>query len=323
MEVPAIDEVNNVLQNGIYVETSKGYIAFFYNLNIILNICIFSYVCMSLNDALSCNMNLSADDLKNLAAELILQQQYRENIEDMGKTLKISTDSDDHMSECSDVTTTRIHSTTKTTVEFVPVLQQPTIKLDQAISDVNSSSENNINSCVSDSDASSVSNNLKVGQEETNQNFSASDIEIPNVDVKLPMKKRGGWPKGRKRKPELLHLPPKAPHTGYNLYLNEQRKLFKDSSLLFHEITKIIGNKWSSLTLEEKKPYLEKAEDEKRRYRDELRKYRQSGQYQMYLAKKRKKRVQYSVLSESDMDATDDFDVGISSVNIFGINYYC
>lgn len=267
---------------------------------------------MSLNDALSCNMNLSADDLKNLAAELILQQQYRDNVEDTGKPLKGCTvDSDDHMSECGDTSNIiRIDisssSSTHKAIELINVV--PSIRLDP-ISDINSSSENNMNSCVSDSDASSVSNNLKVNQEEINQNFSASDIEIPNGSVKLPVKKRGGWPKGRKRKPELLHLPPKAPHTGYNLYLNEQRKHYKDSTLLFHEITKIIGNKWSSLTLEEKKPFLEKAEEEKRRYRDELRKYRQSGAYQMYLAKKRKKRVQYSVLSESDMDATDDFDV--------------
>lgn len=259
--------------------------------NFYLNVHIFSYVCMSLNDALSCNMNLSADDLKNLAAELILQQQYREDaVEDVGK----SADSDGHMSD---------DAKPLKTFQFVSVLP--------SISDVNSSSENNMNSCVSDSDASIVSNNLKVSLEEINQNFSASDIEIPNVDVKLPVKKRGGWPKGRKRKPELLHLPPKAPHTGYNLYLNEQRKHFKGSSLVFHEITKIIGNKWSSLTLEEKKPYLEKAEEEKRRYREELRKYRQSGAYQMYLAKKRKKRMQYNVLSESDMDATDDFDVSV------------
>lgn len=176
-------------------------------------------------------------------------------------------------------------------------------------SDAHSSSENNMNSCVSDSDASSVCNNLKISAEETSLNFSASDIEIAGSADKLPVKKRGGWPKGRKRKPELLHLPPKAPHTGYNLYLNEQRKCYKGSSLPFHEITKIIGNKWSSLSLEEKKPYLEKAEEEKRRYKEELKSYRQSGAYQMYLAKKRRKRIQYNVLSESDMDATDDFDV--------------
>lgn len=42
-------------------------------------------------------MNLSADDLKNLAAELILQQQqqYRDNVEDVGK----SGDSDGQMSD--------------------------------------------------------------------------------------------------------------------------------------------------------------------------------------------------------------------------------
>lgn len=176
-------------------------------------------------------------------------------------------------------------------------------------SDINSSSENNLNSCVSDSDASSIvtTNILKTKTDEGNP--SALTSEIKDV-TKHPIKRRGGWPKGRKRKPEVLHLPPKAPATGYNLYLNDQRKLFKDSPLVFHEITKIIGNKWSSLSLEEKKPYLEKAEEEKRRYKEELRVYRQSGAYQLYLAKKRKKRAQYnSGFSESDMDATDDFDV--------------
>ncbi|CAH1981499.1 unnamed protein product [Acanthoscelides obtectus] len=128
------------------------------------------------------------------------------------------------------------------------------------------------------------------------------------AEVVKPKKGRGGWPKGRKRKPELLNLPPKAPATGYTLYLNEERKLFKNSSLAFHEITKIIGNRWSSLTLDEKKPYLDKAEEDKKRYREELKQYRQSAAYRAYLLKKRRNRLQNNVLSESDMDATDDFD---------------
>jgi hypothetical protein len=42
-------------------------------------------------------------------------------------------------------------------------------------------------------------------------------------------KRRGGWPKGRKRKPEIPETrPPKAPATGYVLYLNENRKFYKD-----------------------------------------------------------------------------------------------
>jgi hypothetical protein len=133
--------------------------------------------------------------------------------------------------------------------------------------------------------------------------------KVANVDVHKPPKRRGGWPKGRKRKPELMNLPPKAPATGYNLYLNEQRKLFKDSNLVFHEITKVIGNKWSNLSLEEKRPYLAKAEEDKRRYREELKQYRQSDAYRAYLAKKRRNRLQNNVLSESDMDATDEIDV--------------
>jgi hypothetical protein len=51
-------------------------------------------------------------------------------------------------------------------------------------------------------------------------------------------KKRGGWPKGRKRKPELLEMrPPKAPATGYVLFLNEKRKQYKD--LPFPEVKEL------------------------------------------------------------------------------------
>ncbi|XP_065172699.1 uncharacterized protein [Atheta coriaria] len=163
-----------------------------------------------------------------------------------------------------------------------------------------------MSSNVSDSDASSV---MLATKTEVQDKSDTKELNLNLLETgKIPVKKRGGWPKGRKRKPELLHLPPKAPSTGYNLYLNEQRLLFKKSSLPFHEITKLIGNKWSSLRLEEKKPYLERAEEEKKRYREELREYRQSSAYQLYLANKRRNRAKYNVLSESDMDATDDLD---------------
>lgn len=292
---------------------------------------------MSLNDALSSNLNLSAEDLKKLATELILQQNSNKTSIDSSLLLHqvsagslSSIDSDDYTSECSDtnnfvnaniiqptvITVATLPrdnqlelacSTIPKLVSLLPVainLNNTKIQPPHFNVDVNSSSENNVNSCVSDSDASSIIiTSSKANLEEK--------CHLENESVKPPIKRRGGWPKGRKRKPELLHLPPKAPATGYNLYLNEQRKLFKESSLAFHEITKIIGNKWSSLSLDEKKPYLEKAEEEKRRYKEELRAYRQSDAYQLYLAKKRSKRAQYNVLSESDMDATDDFDVSI------------
>lgn len=300
---------------------------------------------MSLNDALSSSLNLSAEDLKNLATELILQQNNTKTSKDSPLVLQqvsagslSSIDSDDYTSECSDtnnfINANIIQPTVITVatlprdnqlelsskipklVSLVPVAVNLNAKLQPPIhfnADVNSSSENNVNSCISDSDASSII----ISSSKTNLE---EKCHLDNETAKPPTKRRGGWPKGRKRKPELLHLPPKAPATGYNLYLNEQRKLFKGSSLAFHEITKIIGNKWSSLSLNEKKPYLEKAEEEKKRYKEELRAYRQSDAYQLYLAKKRSKRAQYNVLSESDMDATDDFDVSL--VNIFMLPHF-
>lgn len=188
-------------------------------------------------------------------------------------------------------------------------------KLELNLVPAHSSSDISANSNVSDSDTSVAnfpSPSLIVPFNKT------KNVSPPNNENKAgsPPKRRGGWPKGRKRKPELLNLPPKAPATGYNLYLNEQRILYKDSTLAFHEITKIIGNKWSSLTLEEKKPYLAKAEEDKKRYREELHKYRQSDAYRAYLNKKRRNRLQNNILSESDMDATDEVDVSVCKLAI-------
>ncbi|XP_030758897.1 uncharacterized protein LOC115884448 isoform X2 [Sitophilus oryzae] len=269
-DVEPDQEANDLLRNGILVETSKG------------------LVCMSLNDALSSNLNLSVDDLRNVAAQLIIQQNVvcskdRTVPNAMGRIC----DSDGGFSsECSDSTYTTSGSNT-VYPSFTKFSNLPNeVQLTGITRPIDKSSEE------SDSTKSSIINDGCV---------------LPH-QVPVKKKGRGGWPKGRKRKPELLNLPPKAPATSYNLYLNEQRGFFKDSKLPFYEITKIIGNRWSSLTLEQKKPYLEKAEEDKKRYRDELKQYRQSGAYRSYLNKKRKKRLQNNVLSESDMDATDDFD---------------
>nr|CAI5863496.1 unnamed protein product [Callosobruchus analis] len=292
------DEANNLLKNGILVETDSG------------------LVCMSVNDALSLNLNLSIDDLRNVAARLISQQNTL-------KTLP-SCDSDGFSSECSDYSTTASGQSLQSTyVTLSSISTSSTVQSDDcgtqkitksaSISTVTSADED---VPVQPTDGEVHKNLIKY---EAEGEVDPSLTEEPPkkispimmkcmAEVVKPKKGRGGWPKGRKRKPELLNLPPKAPATGYTLYLNEERKLFKNSSLAFHEITKIIGNRWSSLTLDEKKPYLEKAEEDKKRYREELKQYRQSAAYRAYLLKKRRNRLQNNVLSESDMDATDDFD---------------
>lgn len=286
----------------------------------------YSLVCMSLNDALSSNLNLSVEDLQNVATQLLLQQNKTE-IQKICSTVTCDVigDSDGFTSESSDVSgiinnsepvlAVQIPENSVMLTNYVNINNNPKSKfVPEPKLVVLSTDPETLSSTVSDSDTNSIILKPEVHKKgpivkkdnETKAETSQEDTH------KVPAKKRGGWPKGRKRKPELLHLPPKAPATGYNLFLNDQRMLLKDSNLLFHEKTKLIGNKWSSLSLDEKRPYLEKAEEEKRRYREEFKQYRQSGAYQLYLANKRRKRAKYNVLSESDMDATDDIDVSNS-----------
>lgn len=53
------------------------------------------------------------------------------------------------------------------------------------------------------------------------------------------------------------------------------------------QVTKVLGNEWSSLSLENRKEYLEKAEVDKKRYREELKVYRNSETYRSYLKRRR------------------------------------
>ncbi|KAF7274521.1 hypothetical protein GWI33_012826 [Rhynchophorus ferrugineus] len=270
-EVEPDQEANDLLKNGILIETSKG------------------LVCMSLNDALSSDLNLSVDDLRSVAAQLIIQQNVVSSKDRIAPNTGRVCDSDGGFSsECSDST----YTTSGSNAAYSTFTKFGSLSSEIQLTNITWPIGTDKSSEESDSTKSSILND---------------GCALPH-QVPAKKKGRGGWPKGRKRKPELLNLPPKAPATSYNLYLNEQRSFFKDSKLPFYEITKIIGNRWSSLTLEEKKPYLEKAEEDKKRYREELKQYRQSGAYRSYLNKKRKKRLQNNVLSESDMDATDDFD---------------
>lgn len=134
-----------------------------------------------------------------------------------------------------------------------------------------------------------------------------SDSSIQSVSP-CQVKRKGGWPKGRKRKPELEHRAPKAPATGYVLYLNEKRKLLEYKDMAFTEVTKILGNEWSKLSLPQKRLYLDLAEKDKKRYREELRIYRKSDAYRLYLRRKRMKSLLANGTEESDIDGTDEID---------------
>lgn len=94
-------------------------------------------------------------------------------------------------------------------------------------------------------------------------------------DQSSEKKRRGGWPKGKRRKPAPDFNTPRAPASGYLLYAIERRQEIKGSNpeIPFSEVTKILGQEWSSMPAEKKQKYLDEAENDKKRYKEELKTY--------------------------------------------------
>ncbi|ROT70298.1 hypothetical protein C7M84_011398 [Penaeus vannamei] len=80
--------------------------------------------------------------------------------------------------------------------------------------------------------------------------------------------KKKGWPKGRKRRllPKDSNAP-KGPLSGYMLFMGDQREIIRQThpGLAFHEITKLVAQRWAQLDTESKTKYLEAAEADKER----------------------------------------------------------
>ncbi|XP_022251830.1 uncharacterized protein LOC106467903, partial [Limulus polyphemus] len=101
--------------------------------------------------------------------------------------------------------------------------------------------------------------------------------------------------KRKKETEETLVKTPLAPSTGYVIFLSERRQQMKEThpNISFGEVTKILGNEWSSLSSKEKQNFLDRAEEDKKRYCAELKEYQQSEAYQTYLKQKKLKNVFY------------------------------
>ncbi|XP_038640155.1 high mobility group protein 20A isoform X5 [Scyliorhinus canicula] len=105
--------------------------------------------------------------------------------------------------------------------------------------------------------------------------------------------KKGGWPKGRKRKKATKDSnAPKAPLTGYVRFLNERREQLRAQrpDVPFSEITRMLGNEWSKLPADDKQHYLDEAEKDKERYMKELEQYQQTEAYKRFSQKADDKR---------------------------------
>ncbi|ESO98342.1 hypothetical protein LOTGIDRAFT_231408 [Lottia gigantea] len=117
---------------------------------------------------------------------------------------------------------------------------------------------------------------------------TASTVTQTN-NANMP-KRKGGWPKGKKRKNTPEVKAPRAPLSGYVIYAMERRQQIKEINpeLPFVEVTKILGQEWSSMSTDKKQKYLDEASADKQRYIDELKVFQQSEQYKNYIMKKRK-----------------------------------
>uniref|UniRef100_A0A8D8LQD9 High mobility group protein 20A n=1 Tax=Cacopsylla melanoneura TaxID=428564 RepID=A0A8D8LQD9_9HEMI len=265
-------QVNELLQNGILVETKKG------------------VEWMSLTDALTSGvggLNLSVEDFQNVSHFLIASPPTPPS--------SVSSLSDSASAYPRIINPQKLECILETCESS---------SLDEGDADVELvSTETEVVDSPLPPPFPSTSSSLTATSESNNSDSSIYSNKPPTQG-----KRKGGWPKGRKRKPEVEHRPPKAPSTGYVLYLNEKRKLYKE--LPFPEVTKLLGNEWTKLSPPEKKVYLDKAEIDKKRYREELKVYRKSDAYQSYLRRKRVKSLQANGTEESDIatDATDEID---------------
>ncbi|CAL1537670.1 unnamed protein product [Lymnaea stagnalis] len=109
-----------------------------------------------------------------------------------------------------------------------------------------------------------------------------------SAEICITTKRKGGWPKGKKRKVKPAVTGPRAPVTGYVLYAMDRRKEIKQShpDINFPEVTKILGQEWSTMAPEVKDKYLAAADEDKKRYREELKAFRSSDTYQETVRKK-------------------------------------
>uniref|UniRef100_W5MVG6 HMG box domain-containing protein n=1 Tax=Lepisosteus oculatus TaxID=7918 RepID=W5MVG6_LEPOC len=114
------------------------------------------------------------------------------------------------------------------------------------------------------------------------------EAKDPDTEEPKSKKRKGGWPKGKKRKPPKEYPAPRAPTTGYVIFVNEKKVQLKmdHPDLPFTEITKMLGVQWSQLSMEEKQRYNNAADRDKQRYVRELKAYQNSEAYKAFLKRK-------------------------------------
>ncbi|CAG9786789.1 unnamed protein product [Diatraea saccharalis] len=108
----------------------------------------------------------------------------------------------------------------------------------------------------------------------------ASNNPIVKEAQKTPPKK----PKKRKPKVPRDNTAPRQPLTGYVRFLNERRDQLRaeQPDLGFAELTRQLASEWSKLPTEEKRHYLDAADQDKERYIKEWAEYKKTDSYKEF-----------------------------------------
>ncbi|XP_014204491.1 high mobility group protein 20A [Copidosoma floridanum] len=133
--------------------------------------------------------------------------------------------------------------------------------------------------------------NKKCNKEtEMREETDAPKEKEPVKENSTPKKASGtnavGKAKKRKKCPKDAKAP-KQPLTGYFRFLNDRREKVRTEhpTMPFSEITKFLAAEWNVLPSNEKKQYLDAAEQDKERYNREMNDYKQTDAYRLFLEK--------------------------------------
>ncbi|XP_048751067.1 high mobility group protein 20A-like isoform X1 [Ostrea edulis] len=145
--------------------------------------------------------------------------------------------------------------------------------------------------------------------------------QTPDVDAVAPAeKKKGGWPKGKKRKKMRDSNAPKPALNGYLHFLNERREILRreNPTMAFAEMIRVLGAEWTKLPQHEKQRFLDEAEKDKERYNREMEAYQKTEAYKLFKSQKEKKMREMEaqgssleLMGERDEDEKGAFDIPI------------
>ena len=107
---------------------------------------------------------------------------------------------------------------------------------------------------------------------------------------------------------------PKKPLTAYIIYFQEKKPLFVEKhksklvitvDLNLSELTKLIAKEWKEISQAEKKPYLDKAADDRKRFENEMNEFRKKHGASMNLQPE--DNIEEEIASESgEIDASEN-----------------